>query len=191
MSHARRKFFEALAVAVGARQALNFILELYRVEREAKATSIQGTAAHLDLRQLKSRPVMEQFQAWLNAQQPLHTPKSLLGKAITYALNNWKALCLFLTDARIPLDNNASEQALRIAALGRKNFLFVGNEEAGHNIATLYSLVMTAIARGLNPESYLADVLIRIQDLPDSRLHELLPQNWKPLSAHPELQDST
>lgn len=191
MSHARRKFFEALAVAAQTRHALNFILEIYRVEREAKAAGIQGTPEHLDLRQLKSRLVMEQFQAWLNAQQPLHVPKSLLGKAITYALNNWQALCLFLTDARIPLDNNASEQALRIAAQGRKNFLFVGNEEAGHNIATLYSLVMTAIALGLNPETYLADVLIRIQNLPDSRLHELLPQNWKHPSTHPEFQNSS
>lgn len=190
MSHARRKFFEALALAAQARQALDFILELYRVEHEAKATGIKATQAHLELRQLKSRPVMEQFQAWLNAQQPLHAPKSLLGKAINYALNNWQALCLFLTDARIPLDNNASEQALRIAALGRKNFLFVGTEQAGHNIATLYSLVMTAIALGLNPENYLADVLIRIQNLPASRLHELLPQNWKAPSAHPQIQDS-
>jgi len=191
MSHARRKFFEALTLAPQARQALNFILELYRVEREAKAAGIQGTSAHLDLRQLKSRPVMEQFQSWLKANQPLCAPKSLLSKAITYALNNWEALCLFLTDARIPLDNNASEQALRIAAQGRKNFLFVGNEDAGHNIAALYSLVMTAIAQGLNPEEYLADVLIRIQNLPNSQLHELLPQNWKPSSSHPEFQDSS
>lgn len=188
MSHARRKFFEALAVATQARQALNFILALYRVEHEAKTAGIKGTPEHLELRQLKSRPVMEQFQAWLNTQQPLHAPKSLLGKAITYALNNWQALCLFLTDARIPLDNNASEQALRIAAQGRKNFLFVGNEEAGHNLAALYTLVMTAIALGLNPEQYLADVLIRIKTLPDSQLQGLLPQNWKPPGAH---QDSS
>jgi len=190
MSHARRKFFDALPFASQARQALDFILALYRVEREAKDAGIAGTPAHLDLRRLKSGPVMEQFHAWLIAQQPLATPKSPLAKAINYALNNWKALGLFLTDARIPLDNNASEQALRIAAQGRKNFLFVGNEEAGHNLAALYSLVMTATAQGHNPENYLADVLIRIQDLPPSRLHELLPQNWKPSSASPKIQDS-
>lgn len=191
MSHARRKFFEALAVAAQAREALDSILKLYRVEHEAKAAGIKGTPCHLELRQRKSRLVMEQFQEWLKAQQPLHTSKSLLSKAVAYTLNNWEALCLFLTDARIPLDNNMSEQALRIAAQGRKNFLFVGNEQAGHNIAALYSLVMTAIALGLNPENYLADVLIRIQNLPDSRLHELLPQNWKPPSTHPEISDSS
>lgn len=192
LSHARRKFFEARAVAAQAREALDLILELYRVERGAQAAGLKGTPGHLQLRQSRSRLVMEQFQQWLKAQQPLHASKSLLGKAITYALNNWEALCLFLTDARIPLDNNASEQALRIAAQGRKNFLFVGNEEAGHNIATLYSLVMTAIALGLNPENYLADILIRIQDLPNSRLHELLPQNWRsPSPSHPQFHNSS
>ena len=125
---------------------------------------------------------MDQFHAWLQTQKPLHTPKSLLGKAITYALNQWEPLGLFLTDARIPIDNNFSERVLRIAAQGRKNFLFVGNEQAGHHLATLYSLVMTAIARGLNPEEYLADVLIRIQSLSEAQLSELLPHNWKPLA---------
>ena len=189
MSHARRKFFEALTLVAEARQALDFVLELYRVEWAVKDAGIEGTPEHLQLRQTTSRPAMDKFQAWLMTQQPLHLPKSLMRKAINYALNNWEALCLFLTDARIPLDNNTSEQMLRIVAQGRKNFLFVGNEEAGHNIAALYSLVMTAIARGLNAEDYLADVLIRIKDMPAARLNELLPQNWTP-PVRPELQDS-
>lgn len=191
MSHARRKFFDALSFAAEARQPLDFILELYRVERAAKDAGIQGSPEHLQLRQTRSQPVMENFRAWLTTQQTLHQPKSPMRKAINYALNNWDALGLFLTDARIPLDNNASEQVLRIVAQGRKNFLFVGNEEAGHNIAALYSLVMTAIAQGLNAEDYLADVLIRIKGMPNSRLHELLPQNWTPPTTQSEPQDST
>lgn len=191
MAHARRKFFEARSVTPLAQQALDFILPLYAVEYEAKTAGIAGTPEHLDLRQRKSRPVMDQFHVWLQTQQPLHTPKSLLGKAITYALNQWEPLGLFLTDARIPIDNNLSERVLRIVAQGRKNFLFVGNEQAGHHLATLYSLVMTAIAHGLNPEDYLADVLIRIQTLPVGQLHELLPQNWKPSSPQPKIPDSS
>ena len=190
MSHARRKFFDALSFVAEARQPLDFILELYRVERAAKDAGIQGSPEHLQLRQTKSQPVMEKLRTWLTTQQTLYQPKSPMRKAINYALNNWEALCLFLTDARIPLDNNTSEQVLRIVAQGRKNFLFVGNEEAGHNIAVLYSLVMTAIAQGLNAEDYLADVLIRIKGMPNSRLHELLPQNWTPPATQPEPQDS-
>jgi transposase len=108
-----------------------------------------------------------------------------MGTAISYATNNWASLEVFLGDEHVPIDNNASERALRVAALGRKNFLFVGNNEAGSNIAALYTLVATCEANGVNPTAYLADVLIRVQSHPASRIDELLPFNWKPLGAQP------
>ena len=101
-------------------------------------------------------------------------------KAIGYALNNHRALTRFTTDPRLPPDNNRSEAALRIVALGRKNYLFVGNEDAGINIAGLYSLVATCAAHGKNPLEYLTDVLIRISSHPQSRIDELLPDRWQP-----------
>jgi transposase len=76
------------------------------------------------------------------------------------------------------IHNNASERALRVVALGRKNFLFVGHLEGGQNLAALYSLVATCEAHGVNPQAYLADVLMRVQDLPASRIDELLPHRW-------------
>ena len=179
-AHARRYFYEALPTAPEARQGLEFILELYRVEHDAKERGIVRTDAHLKLRQERCRPVRAQFKCWLDQQKEIHPPKSPMAVAIRYTLNNWEALGRFVDDVRLPLDNNESESALRRIALGRKNFLFVGNNEAGRNIAGLYSLVATCEANGVNPFAYLRDVLMRVQTHPMSRLDELLPNNWDP-----------
>ncbi|ATB48422.1 hypothetical protein MYMAC_004049 [Corallococcus macrosporus DSM 14697] len=115
------------------------------------------------MRQLHSAPVLAKLHAWLDAQAPHHPPKSPLGQAISYALKQWEALTRFVENERLPLDNNRSEAALRKAALGRKNFLFVGHEAAGENLAGIYALVATCEANQINPEAYLADVLLRVQ----------------------------
>ena len=186
LAHARRKFFEALSTAPAeARQAMDFILDVYRVECAAWEAGLAGTPAHLAMRQERSKPVMEAFHAWLEAERPKHLPKGPMGDAIKYALNQWDALSLFLTDPALPLDNNESERALRVCALGRKNFLFVGNDGAGENLAGLYSLIATCEANGVNPVEYLADVLLRVQTHPDKRLDELLPHRWKRQAAEP------
>jgi transposase len=182
-AHARRKFFKALPTAPEAKGAMDFIRELYRVEHEALAAGIVRTSAHKAWRQEKSRPVLEKFKAWLTEQAPLHPPKGPLGMAIGYVQGQWEELHRFVDDERLPLDNNRSENALRTAAVGRKNFLFVGHDEAGRNLAGLYSLVATCVANEVNPEAYLADVLTRVQSHPNSRLDELLPVAWKRLRA--------
>jgi transposase len=182
-SHTRRKFFEALSTTPEAQQALDLILELYRVEDRALQTGIVRTEAHRAWRQQHSSAVLMRLHEWLQVQRPLHLPKGPVGQAISYALNQWEALGHFLHNEHLPLDNNRSEGALRIAAQGRKNFLFVGHEGAGQNLAGLYSLVASCEANGINSELYLADVLLRIQSHPQSRIIELLPHQWKPL--HP------
>ncbi len=116
---------------------MDFILELYKVERAALDADLLGTPEHLEMRQTRSRAIVEEFKAWLEAERGRHPPRSAIGAAIGYALGQWDALTLFLTDVRLPLDNNPSERALRVAALGRKNFLFVGSDEAGENLAGL------------------------------------------------------
>ncbi len=182
----RRKFHDALGNAPEAAQtAMAFFLDIYRIERAVLDADMLGTPEHLEMRQTKSRAVMDDFKAWLDAAQPRHLPKSPMGEAIGYALNQWKELTLFLTDPHLPIDNNASERALRVCALGRKNFLFVGNDHAGENLAGLYSLIATCEANGVNPVAYLADVLIRVQSHPASRIDELLPQNWAPPRTSP------
>jgi transposase len=177
-AHVRRRFFDALPTAPEAREALDFILALYRVEAQARDAGLVRTDAHRELRMQHSAPVLVALRAWMEKQTPLHPPKGPLGQALSYALKQWDALTRFSSDARLPLDNNRSEAALRKAALGRKNFLFVGHEAAGENLAGLYALVATCEANGVNPETYLADVLLRVQTHPHSRIGELLPHEW-------------
>jgi transposase len=165
----------AVGRAETAKTAMDFILDVYRIERAALDTDLLGTPEHLEMRQTRSKAVMDEFKAWLLAQQGRHPPRGPMGETIGYALGNWNALTLFVTDPHLPIDNNASERALRVAALGRKNFLFVGNDEAGENLAGLYSLIATCEVNGVNPVAYLADVLLRVQTHPASRIDDLLP----------------
>jgi transposase len=180
LAHARRKLFDALAYAPEAKSALDLIRDVYLVEHDAKTAGVVRTSAHLRMRQERSRPLMDKLHAHLTEQKPHHLPKGPMGKAISYILGNWKELTRFLEDVRLPPDNNRSEAALRIVALGRKNFLHVGHEDAGANIAGLYSLVATCESKGKNPLAYLTDVLARIGSHPSARIDELLPQNWEP-----------
>ncbi len=114
-----RKFFEAQSSASGpAKTAMNFILELYKVERAALDADLLGTPNHLEMRQTRSRAVLEEFKTWLEAEKGRHPPRSALGAAIGYALGQWDALTLFLPDVHLPLDNNPSKRALRVAASG-------------------------------------------------------------------------
>ncbi len=178
-SHARRHVFDALATAPEAREGLDIILDLFMVEREAAEANIVGTAAHLELRRTRSAPILDRLQAWMGASAPLFEPKSPMGEALRYLNNQWSRLRVFLDDPLVPVHNNASEAALRIVALMRKNSLFFGNDLAGRRFMTLYSLIATCERHDINPEVYLADVLIRLQDHPADRVAELLPHRWK------------
>lgn len=178
-AHVRRYFFESLKTAPVAQEALDLITELYRVEHDAKQQRL-SEGEHLEFRKARAGPMRERFKAWLDAQRTRHPPKSPLGIAIRYTLGQWAELGVFLDDARIPLDNNASERSLRRIALGRKNYLFVGDVAAGKSLAGLYSLVATCESRGINPFDYLADVLVRVQDHPASEIDSLLPVAWTP-----------
>jgi transposase len=181
LAHVRRKIFDALPTAPeAARRGLELILDVYRVEHEAKARQIVRTPEHLAMRQARSRAAMDRLHEWLVEEQPKHVPKGPLGSAISYALNQWDRLLCFLDNVNVPVDNNASESALRVVALGRKNFLFVGDVEAGDHLAILYSLVATCEARDIDPVAYLQDVIMRVDIHPASRIDELLPQNWTP-----------
>jgi transposase len=178
-SHARRKLFEAMASAPEAREGLDIILDLFMVERTAKNHGIVGTPAHLELRQRRSQEVLARLEDWRKRVTPLYEPKSAMGQALGYMANQWDRLTAFLSDAKVPIHNNASEASLRIIALARKNSLFFGNDDAGKRFAVLYSLIATCEKHGVNPVAYFTDVLIRIQDHPKSRVPELLPDRWK------------
>ena len=106
-----------------------------------------------------------------------------MGRAIRYNLNQWDVLIRFLEDAKVRLDNNISEAALRIIALGRDNFRWVGHDESGENLAILQTIVATCIANDINPQDYITDVLLRLQTHPASQIDDLLPMNWQPAAA--------
>ena len=178
LAHVRRKFFEALPTAPEAQEALDIILGVYRVEHRATEDQIVRTDAHARLRNKESRAEMKRLRAWLDHHRDRYPPKGPLGKAISYATDNWNQLQLFLDDVNIPVDNNASERALRIVALGRKNFMFVGHEDAGQNLAILYSLMATCEEHRVDPHAYLADVLMRVDQHPNKRIDDLLPDRW-------------
>jgi transposase len=179
-AHTRRMFFRALKNFPQAKEVLDWIIVLYVIERRAKQQGILGTDAHLKMRQKQSAPIIEKIRTWLNEQQPLHPPKSQLGKAITYAVNQWDSLNVFCTDPRVELDNNVSERALRIIALGRKNWLFVGKDGGGESMAVLQTIVATCILNNVNPYDYIKDVLIRLQSTDTKDLTPLMPANWTP-----------
>jgi transposase len=186
-SHLRRKLFEARTEAGDlADIGIGKIRGLFRVEHEATAIGIVGTPEHLALRQDRSKPIVDDFFAWAEANKGAILPKSPLAAALGYALNQRKRLELFLSDPRIPIHNNSSERRLRVVALGRKNFLFFGNPRAGRNIAGLYSLVGSCIANRVEPTEYLTDVLARVHDgTTDDELDALLPDRWRPLGPAP------
>ena len=184
IAHARRKLFEQRAHPE-TKEALGLISDIYRVEREAKEAGILGTEAHLALRKEKSRPLFAKLLRWGHRHQGQYNPKSGMAKAIRYLLKNFRELGRFLRFASIPPDNNIAEASLRRVALGRGNYLFFGNEEAGHDFAVLYTLVASCEKHGVNAIDYLTDVLMRVQTHPASKIDELLPHRWKPPDPAP------
>jgi transposase len=177
-AHARRKLFELAAVSKApiAAEAVRRIDELFAIERD-----INGKPAEerLAVRAERAKPLVLELEAWLRVQHARVSPKSETGKAIAYALNQWKALTRFLGDGRICLSNNAAERALRGVAVGRRNWTFAGSDRGGERAAAIYTLVETAKLNGVDPQAWLADVLARLPDHPAKRIGDLLPWNWE------------
>ena len=202
-AHARRKFFDARdsEVAIGT-QALGHVRLLYDVEDHAnqqfQAQAHSAGARSLssirqELRQQLAVPRLQQFKAWLQSQQIANggqvMSKSPMGQAITYALNQWDALCVYTSDGDLSIDNNTAENALRRVALGRNNWTFLGSDAGGKTAAIHFSLIASCQRHEVNPLEYLKDVLDRIASTPISQLVELLPGRWKARpSQSPPLQ---
>ena len=182
-AHLRRDFHDLWKTTGSpiAKEALDRIGALYDIERD-----IAGKSAEMrrQVRQNHSRPLVDAFRIWCETQLLRIPGKGDLANAMRYALNRWPAFTLFLEDGRVAIDNNAAERAIRPIVIGRKNYLFAGSNAGGETIADAMTIIETAKFAGLNPEAYLADVLGRINDHIVTRLHELLPWHWKPLSQH-------
>ena len=180
LAHARRQFFDEYkrsACPVSA-AALRRLGEIYDIEARVRGTSADHRAA---VRQAKTRPLLDDFGLWLRDRLAEISAKSPLAEAIRYTLNQWDGLCVFLTDGRVEVDNNIVERTIRPIALGRRNALFAGSTGGGESWACLASLINTAKLHGIDPQTYLADVLDRIVSgrTEANALHALLPWNWQ------------
>ena len=180
-AHVRRHFYdvEQRGPSPVAQKALAWIAKLYVIEAEIKAATPDQKAA---ARQQRAGPLLEAFHTWLTETQMQVAPKSGIAKAIAYALKRWKALTLYLKEGYLSIDNNPVERALRGVAIGRKNYLFVGNDAGGQRAASFYSIIETCKLNGVEPFAYLCDVLEKLPTWPNKRRHELLPWNWKKLA---------
>ena len=175
-AHLRRDFFDVHTATKSeiAREALDRIGDLYDIERQSNGQSPDAWRA---IRQKETKPKVEAFKAWAEAQLTRIPGKSDLAKAFRYGLNRWDAFTLFLDDGRIAIDNNAAERAIKPVVIGRKNFLFAGSDAGGETLASAMTIIETAKFNGLDPQAYLADIFARIHDHKINRIDELLPWN--------------
>jgi transposase len=182
-AHARRKFFEAQnSDPARAVEMLVLIKDLYEIERRARDEELQRD--HIQaLRQQESKPILATIEKRLELWGTQVLPKSPIGQAIAYAQGQWQALNRYTDDGILSIDNNLAERVLRMVAIGRKNWLFVGHDNGGHRAAIIYSLVASCKLCGLDPFAYLRDALKRINTHPANRVAELLPANWQSARA--------
>ena len=180
MAHARRKLFEAHQFNGSeiAGQAVALIARLYEIEREAR--ELEPEARRL-WRQQHAKPVAEALHGWLSEQRAKLAKADATAKAIDYSLSvsNWRGLTRYLGDGQVPIDNNAAENAVRPLAVGRKNWLFVGSQQAGERATVVPSLIESAKLNGHDPWAYLKDVFERLPTLKQRDLAQLLPHNWR------------
>ncbi|WP_430069475.1 IS66 family transposase [Paenibacillus naphthalenovorans] len=178
-AHARRKYDEALKAAPPetdkgtsvAGQGLAFCNQLYAIERELSTLTPEERHAE---RQKRSQPVLEAYEQWLKQQRSRTLPKSLLGQAIAYSMNQWEKLGAFLADGRLELDNNRSERSIKPFVIGRKNWLFANTPRGAQASATIYSVIETAKENGLIPYNYLKHLFEQLPQLEGSLTEEQL-----------------
>jgi transposase len=180
-AHARRKFDEARSNAPrDANQVLAWIQQLYDIEDRA----LDFTAAERQaLRQQESVPILDRIENYLDDLSRKTLPKSALGKAVTYARNQRAALRQYVSDGRLTIDNNVSERTVRLQAIGRKNWEFLGSAEAGPRAAVLFTILAGVKRHRLEPWAYVRDVLLHLS-AGETDLEPLLPDRWA--ANHPE-----
>lgn len=185
-AHVRRKFVEALESSPRlAGWILRQIQHLYRVEaglRERRA----GPKLRAAMRAWQSRPIVERLgRVFLHLKAGgKQLPQSPLGLALDYALGQWSTLQVFLGDGRVEIDNNLVENAIRPTALGKKNWLFIGEASAGDRSAILYTIIESCRRRGIEPYAYLREILTRLPHMTNRQIPEVLPAVW----GRPQLQ---
>jgi transposase len=180
-AHARRKFFDArLSQPREAHYVLGLIRQLYDIEDEIR---LQGPDERKAVRQERSVPVLDRLMAYLREQKDGALPKSQYGQAIAYVLNRPDEMRRYTEDGRLKIDNNTSEQTLRLVAIGRKNWMFLGSDQGGETAAILFSILANAKRYLIEPFAYVRALLVAMSS-DEVDLESLLPDVW--IAAHPE-----
>jgi transposase len=181
-AHARRKFKPIVDAAKGkgvAKEAMRFFKKLYQIEREAKELSLTSEQ-RAQLRNQKSKPLLDQFKQWLDEIYPTTLPQSPLGKALKYCINWWPGLTRFLEDGRLEIDNNLTEQEIKPFVISRKNFLFADSVDGAKALCMHLSFIRTAKKHGLDPYGYYLNLLKALPLCQSVQDYEtLLPWNIK------------
>ena len=180
-AHARRKFYDARQnYPREAHQVLEWIRQLYDIEDRARGLP---ETARRQLRSLEAESVLDQLESYLAALADRVLPKSALATAVNYARNQWNALRCYTSDGRLTIDNNTAERTLRHQAIGRKNWMFLGSENAGPRAAILYTILAGAKRHRIEPWIYLREQLVR-RHADDAGLEAMLPDQWA--AANPQ-----
>lgn len=180
LAHSRRKFAEAQDNDPMARIALSEFQQIYAIEHNARIKALSQDQLKEE-RQKNAMPIFTRLKLWMENYRSKTTPSSPMGKAIGYFMNNWKRLTTYLDNGQTLVDNNPVERAIRVSAIGKRNFLFHGAHEGGQWAAMIYSFFGTCKLHQINPLEWLTDVLIRMPEYQKDKFTDLLPQNWSPL----------
>lgn len=177
MAHIRRKFVDihkSQGSAIAA-EVIKRIAQLYKIEKEIRGSPPDKRRGK---RHIEAKPIFENLEDYLQAQQAQISGKSVLARAIRYALSRMKHLTPYLENGHLELDNNTAERAMRPIALGRKNYMFIGSEQGGKAAAIAYTLIETSKMNNIDPQAWLTDVLARIADHKINDIDALLPWNY-------------
>ncbi|MDX2495402.1 MAG: IS66 family transposase [Desulfuromusa sp.] len=183
-AHARRKFMDVRKGSVKGKShstdnALSMIRNLYKLEKIAKNDKYTPDELY-DMRQKQAKPILNKFKSWLDKRKDSVPPKTLLGKAVNYCLNQWPRLERYVEDGNAGIDNNVAENAIRPFVLGRKNWLFSGTPDGAEASALLYSLIETAKANELEPYAYLRFLFEKLPTTTPESIEKLLPTRLSP-----------
>ena len=179
-AHVRRKFYEAIEsspkIAGWIVRQIQLLYQVESVLREQRA----GPQLRVAMRAHQSRPIVERLQRALTKLKTnrRHLPQSPLAGAVEYSLGLWSTLTVYLADGRVEIDNNLVENAIRPTAIGKKNWLFVGDADAGQRSAIIYTVIESCRRRGLDPYAYLRAVLTRLPHMTNRQIPEVTPQAW-------------
>lgn len=178
-AHMRRKFYDVAVAAKGPSHAADIVKligDVYAIERRIKdKTAIE----RFYYRKKYARPRLKKLRQKINRCFPKSTINSPFHKALSYARNHWQALCRYLADGDLDIDNNKAERAIRPLVVGRKNWLFAGSHAGGERAAVIYSIIETCKMHDINPFDYLRDILNAIPNTLQQNIRQLLPYHWK------------